>query len=70
MVSPAPALKLPPTPLKSLTVRLGPTDRSINEGTLDQWAGQAAVDTHALSGHEYRTYRVDYALPIGASNLV
>lgn len=45
------------------------TDRLIAGGALDTWPGRPAVDTRALGGHEYRTYRVDYSLPIGTSNM-
>lgn len=55
--------------LRLVLTATSPTDRSIIEGTLDEWAGQAAVDTSALSAHEQRTYRVDYELPIGSSNV-
>lgn len=55
--------------LRLVLTATGSTDRFITDGTLDAWAGRAAIDTLALGGFEYRTYRVDYVLPIGSSNV-
>jgi LPXTG-motif cell wall-anchored protein len=55
--------------LRVVLTATGATDRFIADDTLDAWAGRSAIDTRALDGHEYRTYRVDYVLPIGTSNV-
>ncbi|MGZ4791720.1 MAG: hypothetical protein ACXWBO_07640 [Ilumatobacteraceae bacterium] len=55
--------------LRLMLTATGSTDRPIAEDTVDEWSRRPAVDTRVLSGYEYRTYRVDYELPIGASNV-
>ena len=55
--------------LRLVLTATGSTDRPIAEDTVDEWAQRPAVDTRPLSGFEYRTYRVDYQLPIEASNV-
>jgi hypothetical protein len=57
------------TNLRLVLTATGSTDRLLADGTVDAWASLPAIDTRTLGGHEYRTYRVDWVLPIGTSNV-
>lgn len=56
--------------LRILLFATGNSDRPIRNSTLAAWTAQPAEDALSLTGHESRTYRVEYQLPIGASNFV
>jgi hypothetical protein len=55
--------------LRLTLTALGAGDTLVAEGTVAEWGKHPAVDQIVLAGHEARTYRADYELPIGSSNL-
>lgn len=48
---------------------IGTTDRAIGAGTIVEWVATPRVDTFALAGHEARSYRLVYELPLASSNV-